>query len=306
MPLSAIAQPEAGTLRLLVAGPAGGPADVSARLIEPHLTRGLGRSVVVENLPPTPKLVAQTIMRAPADGSTLLVANTAILATYPAVTANPGYDAARDIVPVAGLTKTHQVLVVPASLAVQSVRELVDYARANPGKLNLAAAGGAGVIPHLAGALFMAQTGAQLVPVFYRGAADAVTALLGNHVDAAFENVTILLSHIRAGKLRALAVTGEKRSPQLPDVPTMAEAGVPNCEVVSFFGLVAPAGTSADVVTRVNAAVNKGLATTETAARLAQLGAEPILGTPQEFSAFAASERERWVQVAAAAGIRTE
>lgn len=293
-------------VKLITPGAAGGPADVAAGLIARPLTADLGQSVIIENLPLGLKLAVQTIARAEPDGHTLLLANTSILATYPAVARQPEYDPVKDFTPVAGVFRTHQVLVVHPGVPAQTVQELIAYAQAHPGKLNFTAAGGFGALPHLAGALFKAHAGIQMVPVSYRGAAEAVTAIVGGQVDVAFESITILMPLVRDGKLRALAVTSAARNPLAPELPTLAESGVLDTVVTAFYGVVAPFGTATSVVNTLNAAINKSLALPEVRASLAKLGAEPMIGTPQEFGAFAASEAKKWSAVARSAGIQVD
>jgi tripartite-type tricarboxylate transporter receptor subunit TctC len=244
-------------------------------------------------------------MTAAPDGYTLLVGNTSVLAVFPAVSASAGYDPAKNFAPVAKVSESYQILVVPASSAFKAVRDLVAHAKANPGKLNIAHTGSGG-LPHLTVELFKANAGIDIVGVPYKSGGEAVTGVLAEQVDMTFEGITILLPLIRAGRLRALAVTSRARTPLAPDLPTMIEAGVPDYEVTTFNGVVAPAGTPAGIVKTLNAAINEGLQTPDMQAYLQKLGAvsQPI--SPAEFGAFIAAENQKWSALAKASGIRID
>jgi tripartite-type tricarboxylate transporter receptor subunit TctC len=294
------------TITIILPGPPGGPADVGARLIAERLQSAVGQTVIVENRPVNPKTTAKAFASASPDGHTLLMANTSVLAIFPAVSKNPGYDPSRDFAPVASIARAHQVLVVHPAVPAKTLKELLTYAKANPGKLNYAAAGGVGGLPHLAGELFKRYAGVDMVPVFFKGAAEALTAVLGGHVQVTFENITILLPLIQSGQLRALAVTSETRNPQAPDLPNMIEAGVPDYVVTTFLGLVAPAGTPPGIVGKLNVTINEILHSAEMQASLRNLGSIPQIGSPQEFAAFIASESRKWAAVAKSASIAVD
>jgi len=293
-------------ITLFTAGPPGGPADAAARLIAERLQAALRQAVVVENRPGNPKTTAKTIASAAPDGHTLLMANTSVLATFPAVSKNSGYDPSKDFAPVASVAQAHQILVVHPTVPAKTLKELVAYAKANPGKLNYAAAGGIGGLPHLAGELFKRHAGVDMVPVFFKGAAEALTAVLGGHVQVTFENITILLPLIQSGQLRALAVTSETRNPQAPDLPSMIEAGIPDYVVTTFLGLVAPAGTPPGIIGKLNVTINEILNSAEMQASLRNLGSIPQIGSPREFAAFIAAESRKWAIVAKSAGIAVD
>jgi tripartite-type tricarboxylate transporter receptor subunit TctC len=195
-------------------------------------------------------------------------------------------------------------LVVAPALPVKTVGELIAYAKAHPGKLNYGAP--TGTLPHLTAEMFKFAAGVDIVHVPYKGAATAITDLLSGQIDLAFEPYSVLLGHIHEGRVRALAVTGATRSAELADVPTMIESGLPGFTSVSWSGVVAPTGTPAEIIARLNAAVNAGIATRDTQARLARLGATPMTGTPAEFAALIAAETPKWAAVVKAAGIRIE
>jgi tripartite-type tricarboxylate transporter receptor subunit TctC len=264
-------------IHLIVPAAPGGPTDLPARLVA-QILPALGQ---------------------PADGYTLLIGNTSVLAVIPAVSASAGYDPATNFAPVVKLSESYQILVVPASSPFHSVGDVVAYAKQHPGKLNVAHTG-AGGLPHLTVELFKARAGIDLVGVPYKSGGESVTAVLAGQVDMTIEGITILLPLIRDGKLRPLAVTSRERTPLAPDLPTMIEAGVPDYEVTTFNGVLAPAGTPAAIVAKLNAAINAGMQTPDMQSRLQKLGAISRPNTPAEFAAFIAAEHAKW----SALGIR--
>jgi tripartite-type tricarboxylate transporter receptor subunit TctC len=292
-------------IRLIVPGAPGGPTDVPARLATQILPK-LGQPAVIENRPGAGGAIgARAVAAAPPDGYTLLVANTSVLAVIPAVSASAGYDPTKSFAPVAKFSESFQILVVHPSSPWRSVKELVDYAKANPGKLNYAHTG-AGGLPHLTGELFLARAGVDIVGVPFRSGGEAVTAVLSEAVHMTFEGITILLPLIREGKVRALAVTSRARTSVVPDLPTLIEAGIPDYEVTTFNGFVAPAGTPAGIIDKLNVVINDGLASPEIKDHMLRLGAVVNPGTPQQFGAFMAAELQKWTVVARAANIRID
>lgn len=288
-------------IHLIVPAAPGGPTDLPARLVAQVLP-SLGQPGVVENRPGGGGVVgARSVATAVPDGYTLLVGNTSVLAVNPAVSASAGYDPDKNFAPVVKVSESYQILVVAPSSPYRSVADVIAFARQHPGKLNVAHTGQGG-LPHLTVKLLEARAGIELVGVPYRSGAESVTAVLGGQVDMTLEGITILLPLIRDGKLRALAVTSRTRTPLAPDLPTMIEAGVPDYEVTTFNGLVAPAGTPAAIVARLNAAINAGLQSADMQNRLRTLGALSRPNTPAEFAAFIAAEHARW----AALGIRVD
>lgn len=284
-------------IKLIVPSAPGGPTDIPARITAGFIPK-LGQPGVVENRPGAGgALGARSVASSPPDGYTLLVGNTSVFAVNPAVSTSAGYDPLKDFAPVAKFSESFQILVVDPSLRVTSVKELLDYIKANPGKLNYAHTG-VGGLPHLTAELFIARTGANIVGVPYRSGGEAVTAVLGQNVQMTFEAISILLPLIREGKVRALAVTSPARTPLAPDLPTMMEAGVPNYEVTTFNGIAAPAGTPAPIIGKLNAAINEGLLTAATKETLAKLGAVASPGSPEDFAAFIAAELAKWRSVA--------
>jgi tripartite-type tricarboxylate transporter receptor subunit TctC len=291
-------------IRLIVPFPPGGPVDVMARFITERLSLNLG-FIVVDNRPGAGGTIGSRIAAtAEPDGYTLLFGSSTTLASAPALYKNIGYSPLKSFTPVALIASVPFALVVAPKLPVKSAAELVAYAKQHPGKLNYGAPTGA--LPHLTAEMFKALAAIDIVHVPYKGAASAITDLLAGRVDLAFEPISVLLPHIHAGELRALAVTGPSRSPELPTVPTMIESGLAGFTSVSWSGIVAPAGTHPDVVAKINAAVNAAIARPDTQAQLARMGAAPTTGTTAEFSVFMAAETLKWAAVVKAAAIKIE
>jgi tripartite-type tricarboxylate transporter receptor subunit TctC len=288
-------------MHLIVPAAPGGPTDLPARLVA-QILPALGQPAVVENRPGGGGAIgARSVATAAPDGYTLLVGNTSVLAVIPAVSASAGYDPAKNFAPVVKLTESYQILVVPPSSPFRTVRHVVAFAKQHPGKLNIAHTG-AGGLPHLTVELFKARAGVDLVGVPYKSGGESVTAVLGGQVDMTIEGITILLPLIRDGKLRALAVTSRSRTPLAPDLPTMIEAGVPDYEVTTFNGVMAPAGTPAAIVAKLNASINTGLQAPDMQARLQKLGAVIRPNTPAQLAAFIVAEHAKW----SALGIRVD
>jgi tripartite-type tricarboxylate transporter receptor subunit TctC len=294
----------ARVIKLITPFPAGGPVNVMARLVADRLSQSVG-TVVVDNRPGAGGTIGSRLAAtAEPDGYTLLLGTSTTLAASPALYRNIGYDPLRSFAPVAMVSSVPMALVVASSVPAKTVGELIAYARQHPGKLNYGAP--TGVLPHLTAEMFKHAAGVDIVHVPYKGAATAVNDLLAGQIDLAFEPYSVLLGHIHEGRIRALAVTGPTRSAELPDTPTMIESGVAGFVSVSWSGVVAPTGTPAEIVAKLNAAVNAGLATPDMQARLARLGAAPMTGTPAEFTALIAAETPKWAAVIKAAGIRIE
>ncbi|HEY1544312.1 MAG TPA: tripartite tricarboxylate transporter substrate binding protein [Xanthobacteraceae bacterium] len=288
-------------IHLIVPAAPGGPTDLPARLVA-QILPVLGQPAVVENRPGGGGAIgARSVATAAPDGYSLLVGNTSVLAVIPAVSASAGYDPAKNFTPVVELTESYQILVVPRSSPFRSVRDVVAFAKQHPGKLNVAHTG-AGGLPHLTVELLKARAGIDVVGVPYKSGGESVTAVLGGQVDMTIEGITILLPLIRDGRLRALAVTSRERTPLAPDLPTMIEAGVPDYEVTTFNGVMAPTGTPAAVIAKLNAAINAGLQTPDMQGRLQKLGAVMRPNTPSEFGIFIAAEHAKW----SALGIRVD
>jgi tripartite-type tricarboxylate transporter receptor subunit TctC len=293
-------------IKMIAPFPPGGPVDVTARLIDQHLPRTLGQSVIIENRAGAAgSLGAKAVASADPDGYTLLCGNISTLVVLPAVTNNRDYEPSKHFTPVAKISQNHEVLVVHPEFAARSVPQLVAYAKANPGKLNYGSAGH-GNATHLAAELFKLRTGVDIVHIPYKGAAEAVTGVLGGQVQMFFGDVGGVLPLLREGTLRALAISSERRNPLVPHVATMIESGVPDYVMLTYIGVVAPAGTPASVVGMLNARINESLASADVAAAFAKLGAEVRPGSPQDFADFLAAERQKWLQVVKAANIKVE
>ena len=293
----------ARTIKLVVPFGPGGPTDVSARIVAQVVQSGLGPSVVIENRPGAGGAIGtKSVAIAEPDGATLLIGTSATLGVVPALMKNPGYDPIKSFAPVAKVADSTLVLVVPATLPANSVQEFVVYAKANPGRLSFASAG-VGNQTQLLAELFKSKAGLDIVHVPYKSGAEMVTAILGEQVQMAFPDVSILIPLIREGKLKALAVTSASRHPQLPDVPTMIESGIPDYIMTFWSGVVAPAGVPAEIVNRLNTAINDGLTSASVRENLAKVGSVASLGTPQDFADFIAAETRKWSAVAKMAGI---
>jgi len=291
-------------VHLVVSFPAGGPADIVARLLGQWLSERLGRPFVIENRTGAGGTVGtELVVRAPPDGYTLLLVNSgnAIDAT---LYDNLSYNFIRDIAPVASAIRTPLVMVVNPSSPANTVPEFIAYAKANPGRINMAS-GGIGTVGHVAGELFKMMTGVGMVHVPYRGAAPALTDLLGGQVQVVFIPIPGSIGYIRAGKLRALAVTTATRSDALPDIPIVGEF-VPSYEASLWMGIGAPNKTPAEIIDKLNKEVNAGLADPTLKARLADLGGTPLSGSPVDFGKLIADETEKWAKVIKFANIKPE
>ena len=293
-------------IRLVVPFAAGGATDVLARLVGERLTASLGQQVVVDNRPGAGgNIGSDLVARAEPDGYTILMGAVGTHAINPSLYPKMPYDPVKDFAPVTLVASVPNVLVVNPEVPANSVQELIDLAKAKPGELNFASSGN-GTSIHLSGELFKAMTGTDIVHVPYKGSGPAVTDLLGGQVQMMFDNMPSSLPHVKAGKLRALGVTSAKRSPALPEVPTIAEAGVPGYDATSWFGILAPAGTPEPVVTRLQGAIVQALGEPEMRQRMADLGAEPVGDTPAEFGQFIAAEIAKWAKVVNDAGVKLE
>jgi tripartite-type tricarboxylate transporter receptor subunit TctC len=291
-------------VHLLVGFAAGGPLDTSARLIAQRLSERLGQPFVIENRPGAgSNLATEIVARAPPDGYTLLEASAAN-AWNAALYDNLSFNFIRDITLVAGVRRAAGVMEVHPSVPVRTVPEFIAYAKANPGKINMAT-GGAGSAPHLYGELFKMMAGVDLVTVNYRGSAPALPDLIAGQVQVMFDVVISSIGHIRAGKLRPLGVTTAARLDVLPDVPPIGDF-LPGYEASSWDGIGAPANTPPEIVGILNKQVNAALADPTFKARLADLGAEPFAGSPAEFGKFIVDYTEKWGKVIRAAGIKAE
>jgi len=302
----AAAQPYPGrALRFVVGFTPGGGVDINARLLAAKMSELLGQPVVVENKPGAGTNIAnELVAKSPADGYTLLFTSPAV-AINMSLYRNPPYDALRDFAGVSIFSESTNLLVVPASLAASSVKELIALAKERPGSLNYSSAG-QGTTQHLAGELFKLRTGTDIVHVPYKGSAPSLTALIAGEVQLSFVNPVAVGPHVKSGRLRALAVAGAKRSALLPEVPTMKEAGVVGVEVPLWYGLLAPKATPRDIVRTLASAVAKAAQSEELRKKLAQDGAEPVGNTPEEFDRQLRAEVTRWAEVVKVSGAKAD
>ncbi len=280
------------SIRLVVPWPAGGAADAVGRAVAQALTAELGKTVFVENVAGAGgNIGTQQFIRTAPDGYTLLLATSSTNAANPHLYKKTGFDAIKDFVPVAAVAVIPSVLVVPAASKFRTPADLVSAAKANPGKLSYGS-GGVGASAHLAGELFKSLTKTDITHVPYKGSGPALTDVMGGQLDFMFD--TGAFPHVKGGKVRALAIAADKRSPLLPDVPTFGEVGMKGMVMNAWYGVAAPAGTSAAAVTRVNAAINQSLKSGDLAKRLNDIGGEVRSGSPAEFAQFWAAEVARY------------
>lgn len=302
---AAAAQYPSRPVRFIVPSAAGGGTDIIARAISLKLSEHLGAQFVVDNRPGAGQMIGiELAAKSQSDGYTILMA-ASTLAINPVMYKKVPYDPVRDFAPITQAATLPNVIVVHPSLQVSSLKELIGYARKNPGKLNFASAG-IGTSPQMSIELLKSMAGIDMVHIPYKGTAPGVVDLLAGQVLVMAPNVLTALPHIKSGKLRALAVTSSHRSAALPDVPTVAEAGLPGYDSTQWYGVLAPAGTQREIVARLHDAIARALRDEEVGKRLAADGAEPVGNSPEEFAAFIRSESEKWARVAQAAGIKPE
>jgi tripartite-type tricarboxylate transporter receptor subunit TctC len=292
------------SVRIVVGFPPGGPTDIYARLIGQWLSARFGQPFVIENRPGAGSTIGvAAVVSAPPDGYTLLLVSTSatIAASY---YKNLSFDLARDIAPVCGISLEPLVMVVHPSVPAKTVPEFIAYAKANPNKVVMASVGN-GTTPHLAGELFMMKAGVKLLHVPYHGAAPALTDMLGGRADVIFEAMTDLVGYIKAGKLRALAVTTAKRSPLFPEVPTVGEF-LPGYDASVWFGIGVPKKTPADIVELLNREINAGLKDTKISARLSEGGGIPLTGSTADFEKLFVDDAQKWAKVMRQANVKPE
>jgi tripartite-type tricarboxylate transporter receptor subunit TctC len=291
-------------VKIFVGFAAGGGTDVAARILAQKLTETLGQSVVVENRPGASGMIAaETLAKSAADGYTLMMGSQTTLAVAPALYRKFSIDAARDFVAVAPAGVSPLVLVVHPSMSVRSVKELIALGKAKPGAINFGS-GGLGTTPHMAGELFSLQAGIKMVHVAYRGEAPAINDLLGGQLDLIFANLSAVIGNVKAGSLRALAVTSAQRAASAPDIPTIAEVALPGFEAATWFALVAPAGTPHDIVLRLNSEVTRLVGQAEVRQRFADLGMTVDAATPDALDGYIKTEIAKWSKVIKDADIR--
>jgi tripartite-type tricarboxylate transporter receptor subunit TctC len=291
-------------VRFVVGFPAGGATDILARIIGQRLSERLGQQFVIENKPGAGNNIGtETVVNAEPDGYTVLLVNPANFINASLYT-NLKFNFIRDIAPVATFQRVPNVMTVALDVPAKTVAEFIAYVKANPGKVNMASSGN-GTSVHMSGELFMVMSGAKMEHIPYKGAAPAITDLMGNRVQVIFDNMPSIIQHISSGSLRALAVTTAERSPQLPDVPTVGET-VPGYEASAVFGMGAPKKTPPEIIAKLNKEINAVLAEPATKKRLVELGGDPLIGTPEAFAAIIAAETEKWEKVVKFAGLKIE
>ncbi len=292
-------------MRLICPYVPGGSSDIMARAIARELTRTFSQQVIVENRPGAGQLVGgEVAARATPDGYTIMVAGSSLHAIMPALYSKLSFDPNKDLVPIIALASFPNMLVVNPNLKARSVKELVALGKAEPGKLTFASSG-SGTTTHLSGELFKSMAGMDMRHIPYKGAGPAMIDIIAGQVDMMFDNIPSGLPHVRTGKLRALAVTGTKRAPQVPDLPTIAETS-PGYEAGGWFGLEAPAGTPKNIIARLNAAGAQGIQSADFRQRMSDLGYEIMGGTPEDMRARIQSDIKRWVPVVKASGAKAD
>ena len=307
--VSALAHAQANyptrAVRVIVPSSPGGGTDISARILAPQLTQFLGQQVIVENRPGAGTMIGgEAVARAAPDGYTLLM-GISTLAINPAMYKKVPYDALKDFAPISQAVSLSNVLVVHPSLPVRNLKEFIALVKPRPGQVNFASAG-VGTSPHLSMELFLVMAKLKMLHVPYKGSGPGVTDLVAGHVPAMMPNMLSAQPHIKSGRLRALGVTGSKRAPGADDIPTIAEAGVPGYEAVQWYGLLAPAATPRDIITKLHAGVVRALQNPDVRQRLLNDGAEPVGNSPEEFANYLRGETTKWAKVVQAAGIKPE
>ncbi len=294
-------------VRMVVGFPPGGGTDVVARIISPRLSENLGQPVVIENRPgATGTVAAAMVAKSPADGYTIMMGHVSVNAIAPSLFPNLQYDVAKDFAPITLAASVPHFVVVHPSVPVNSVSELIAYAKTRPGKLSFPSAGN-GSTPHLAGEIFKSMAGVNLVHVPYKGTGQSMQDLLAGQHQVAFDTAPASAGYVRSGRMRVLGVSSAKRVPEYPDVPTVAEAGVPGYEVTTWYGVFAPGGTPAAIVNRLHADITNAMQAPGTRTRLAEAGADgTITRTPEEFAAMVRADIARYAKIIKDAGLKID
>jgi tripartite-type tricarboxylate transporter receptor subunit TctC len=293
-------------IRFVVPYPAGGPLDTVARLLGAKVGESVGQPVVVDNKPGAGgNIGADIVAKSPADGYTILMGAVATHAINPTLYKSIPYDPVKDFAPITQVASTPNVLVVNPGVPAKDVKEFIAHAKANPGKLSFGS-GSIGSAGHLAGELFKATAGVDMVHVPYKGAAPAMQDLVGGQVQLMFDNLASSLGQVKAGKVRALAVTTARRTPLAPELPTIAESGLPGFDISTWFGIFAPAGTPRPALERLHAEFVKALSAPDVREKMTNLGAEPVGNSPAEFAAYIRSEAEKYGRVIRASGAKVD
>lgn len=293
-------------IKIIIGFPAGGPLDAHIRLLIEKLQLSLGQTVIVDYKAGAGGAVgAQFVAQSPADGYTLLLANTGTMVINPAIYAKAPYDTLKDFQPIARTAQQPLALIINKDVSANSLKEFVEYAKANPGKLNYGSAGNGG-ISHLVPEMLKSETGIFMVHIPFKGSAPAFTDLIAGHVQFMAESVPQAANYAKQGKVKALAVTSAKRNPALPNVPTVIETGVANLEVVGFYGILAPKGTSLEVTNKLSQAFKETLESPDIQKKMIDQGADPAYLNADQFSKFLAAEMPRWAKVVKQAGAKLD
>jgi tripartite-type tricarboxylate transporter receptor subunit TctC len=294
-------------IRMVVGFPPGGGTDVVARIISPKLSENLGQPVVIENRPgATGTVAAGAVAKSPPDGYTIMMGHVSVNAIAPSLFPNLPYDVIKDFAPITLAASVPHFIVVHPSVPVKSIQELIAYAKARPGKLSFPSAGN-GSTPHLAGEIFKSMAGLNIVHVPYKGTGQSMADLLAGQHQVAFDTAPASAGNVRSGRMRVLGVSSAKRVPEYPDVPTVAEAGVPGYEVTTWYGVFAPGGTAPAIVNRLHADTMKAMQSPETRARLAEAGADgAVTRTPEEFAAMVRADVARYAKIIKDTGLKID
>ena len=293
-------------IRIVVSFPPGGPTDIAARFVASHFTKAFGQPAMVENVAGAAGIVgADRVAKSPPDGYTLLMSSSNPYAVGRLLYPSMPYDALKDFAPISIVIRTPNYLVVNPKLPVNTIQELIAYARANPGKLTYSSAG-TGTSTHLGVELFKKMTGTSIVHIPYKGSAPSIAAVMAGETQMAMETAPPLIPQIKAGRLKMLAVTTIQRARLLPQVPTVAESGLPGFDTYTWFGMAAPAGVPGEVVQKLHAEIVNALAVPDVRQKLENLGAEVIGSTPEEFTALQKSETVKWAKLIKEVGIKGE
>ena len=293
-------------VRIIVPFPPGGPTDTVTRIIGPKLSEALGHQIIIDNRGGAGGATGtELVAKSTPDGYTLLAGTIGGIAVSPTLNPKLGYNTLRDLAPITQLVNVSYIVTLHPSVPAKSIKELIALAKARPGKLNYGSSG-AGTGPHLAGELMNMLADIKIVHVPYKGSAPAQTALMSGEVDLNFENTLIVLPQVKTGRLRPIAATGSTRSKLLPDLPTVAEAGLPGFSASGWYGMMAPMALAKDIIVRLNADITRVLRMPDIADRLNSMAAEPAPGTPEQFGVFVRSEIDKWAKVVKAANMKAD